>query len=668
MRAHFKQRNTSSTSLEGMERPVRSFKSFVQTTPPNPSETDKALPLTPAPWNRANSGGERIPTLPSAGLQLSLRGRNSSIASWKVPAEWYNDSASSKSTHTTPSPSLTPPTSAPRTFSPLLPEPSPGLLGMAEPTAWLNFASPSASRLLPIYERAVATSDLGPPGSPPRSPLPATPPLNRRSIENVIPPEHRRASSSPCKDAVTNDQVQEISRTGSNKEKAYASLGLDSPLPNSSSESESSQRGGRKRADWQYLRGKKLRALYKGSPLHDDSWEDEDMDDKTRELSFSQDYHDLLADQYQEMNVRVQEVLSTGGVQQVHEAQLAESMHTALPYDRDIFPRPLSWRKSWGTSTPRSQSHNRTGEQSSSPGKGKKSRHKKISSLIPHRLSNSGTRKEELSKKDCRPSDSKRTPESEADKVQDDDLRFSRFFPSSRPIIFGKKQRKTAAAKASSVPSPPSQPNPPIRLPGGLATVRNQSPSTVPISDVLSDKSPSSTHRRGSSQYGSDYSPTTSNPRSSYNSNNSPSTATIPIAMRSAYRTSGGSSYSQRSSTGHPIAQEVAPPPPPPPPPTMPPSPHQSPPPSPSTLNRSRGENKIVEHRHRPNFIAKAREARRRRLTEARQDKLKRSIKVLGPTDPGVAQAGYVKSEDRFERSDGDLEGRLPGYRIGGPA
>ncbi|KAF9736007.1 hypothetical protein PMIN06_002547 [Paraphaeosphaeria minitans] len=666
MRAHIKQRNISSTSLEGMELPVRSFESFIQTAPPNPSETDKALPLTPAPWNRAKSGGERIPKPPSAGIPLASRDRTSKIAFWRAPAEWYNDNASVKSAHATPSPPATP---APRTFSPLLPETSPGSLGMAEPTTWPNPGVPPTNRLLPIYERSNGNSDMGTPGSPPQSPLPATPLLSNRSIDNVLPPVHRRVNTFPSKDEVATDRVQELPRTGSNQEKAYASLGLDSPLPKSPYESESNQLG-RERADWQYLRGKKLRALYKGSPLHDDSWEDEDMDDKTRELSFSQDYHDLLADQYQEMNVRVQEVLSTGGAQQVHEAQLAEPTRSALPNHRDLVPRPLSWHRSTGPSTPGGQSHDGNGERASSPGK--KSRHKRISSFIPHRSGSSEPNEDEPTKTERRPSGSKLTPESEADKNQEDDLRFSRFFPSSRPIKFGKKHKKTEAAKAPSVPSPPPQPNHLVRLPGGLTVERTHSRSPVPKSDVLSDKSPTSTHTRGSSQFGSDYSPTTSNPRSSYNSNKSPPTANIPIAMRSAFRTSGGFSYPRRSSTGHPTAQEplppLPPPPPPPPPLIMPYSPPQSPPLSPRTLVHLREENKQAEHRHRPNFIEKAKEARRRRLTEARQDKLKRSIRVLGPTDPGISQAGYVKSEGRFERSDSDLGGRLPGYLVRGPA
>ncbi|KAJ4345746.1 uncharacterized protein N0V89_011881 [Didymosphaeria variabile] len=657
MRAHFKQRNISSTSLEGMERPVRSFKSFIQTAPPNPTETDKALPRTPAPWNRADSDRERTPTPPSADFSPLSRERTTSIASWKAPAEWYNDSASGKSTHT-PSPGLTPPSSVPRIFSPLLPEPSPDLVGMAQQKAWPTSSSPPARRLLPIYERGGGSPDLGPPGSPPSSPLPATPPLKNRLIENTPPPAHRRANSSPSRKVVGTDACsQAISRSDSTKAKAYASLGIDSPSKSS-------------RTDREYLRGKKIRALHKGSPLVDDSWEDEYMDDRARKLSFSQDYHDLLADQYQELSVRKEEVLNSGGAQQVyeqqiHEANYVESMSSLPLEERDAVPPPLSWRKSPAPSTPRNHSRDGAAEQPPSPGQ--KSKHRRLSSFFNHHLGTLESSKEETAKKERRTAKSKHKLENQEDKALEDDLRFSKFFHSNRPIKLGKKQKKTSAAKASSAPSSPPQASPLIRLPGGLAVVRTQPPSPAPRSDVVSDKSPTSTHTRGSSRYGSDYSHTTSN---SYHSNESPSMANVPIAMHSAYRLSGGSSSSHHSGTGHPLVLEASPPLPPSPPPVIPSPLPLSPPLSPETLNRFRSQekDKNVEHRYTPKFIEKAREARRRRLTEARQDRLKRSIKVLGPTDPGVAQAGYVKSEERFEQSDSDLEGRLPGYMVGGPA
>jgi len=60
------------------------------------------------------------------------------------------------------------------------------------------------------------------------------------------------------------------------------------------------------------------------------------------------------------------------------------------------------------------------------------------------------------------------------------------------------------------------------------------------------------------------------------------------------------------------------------------------------------------------NIIEKAKEARRRHYKQARQERLKQSIKVLGPTDPGVvAYVGGRISEDS------NVDERSPGYMAG---
>lgn len=650
MRTHFREKNNSSTSLEGMERPVRSFKSFIRTTPPHPTETEESfpsLPLTPAPW--VSTPSDRQLAHPRPVADRSALNRNPSVASWKAPAEWYNGSASEMS-----APSLSAPTSAPRGFAPLIPEPSPGLPGMeTEPMAWIApSAPPPPTRLLPIYERTTGSSDLAPPGTPPGMPLPA-PPAQNQFTENKPPPDNRRADGSPG--GMDKFQAESLSRTDSDastKEKAFASLGLDA--------SDSNQRG-RQRTDRTYLRGKKLQSLNKGSPLSDDSWEDEEMDDKTRELSFSQDYHDMLADQYQEMNVRAQEVLSSGGAHQVYDAQIGGSKSRPVHREHGLIPRPLSWQKTSGQTTPRSRSRNRDVDESS--GSGLRSKHKRLSTLLAHRFGALDVKKEDGMTKGRHHPRTKQTSSLESDRSLEDELRFSKFFPSSRPIKFGKKHKRNVSVKSPPEATPP-QPSPLIRLPGGLAVVRTHSPSPASKSDIRSDKSPTSQHTRNSSQFGSDYSHTNSDHRSSCNSHTSQSPATVPVAMRSAYRTSVGSSNSHRSNTNHALAQNISPPALPPPPPVIPPSPTHVPPLSPKSVDYMHASDKSAEHRYTPKFIEKAKESRRRRAMEARQDKLKRSIKVLGPTDPGVAQSGYVKSVERFEQSDSDVEGRVPGYMV----
>ncbi|KAJ4287258.1 hypothetical protein N0V90_012656 [Kalmusia sp. IMI 367209] len=461
--------------------------------------------------------------------------------------------------------------------------------------------------------------------------------------------------------------------------KAFASLGIDLPQQKDSI-SENKYFGSetslpeRTRPDRYHLREKKHRALNKGSPLDNDSWEDEDMDDKTRELSFSQDYHDLLADQYQEMNVQAEEVLSSGGAHQVYEAQFEELRPKVPPKDHHARSLPFSRQNCSGQSTPRSQSSDRATEQSS--GSGQKNRHKRISSWVPHRLSVAPRRTahtesswDEYSDREHRKLD--QTPDSEVDEVPTDDLPFSMFFPPSLAIKFGfKHKKKTPAPKAPPLTASPSQATTPLmRLPGGFAVVR-RTPSSAPKSDAISDKSPSSEHARGSSQLGSDYSPrTNSDHRSSFASRQSQSPVAPGMAIRNTFRTSGGSSYSQQSSSSHPLAQEMSQPTSSP---TLPPAPlpptSSSPPLSPDAWNslKSRDGGEHRHHRYKPNFIEKAREARKRHNKEARQDRLKKSIKVLGPTDPRVV-SGYVKPERRISEGDSDLEGRLPGYMIGDP-
>ncbi|KAF1975639.1 hypothetical protein BU23DRAFT_65407 [Bimuria novae-zelandiae CBS 107.79] len=629
MRPHIKERNKSSTPLEGMERPVRSFKSFIQTTPPHPTETDKSLSLTPAPWISA----------PSA-LARSTSDRDSNIASWKAPADWYDDGVSGK-----PAQSLSPPGSAPRTFDPLIPEPTPGLPVVME-SEFTTGQAPSSSpagRLLPIYERPNVTQDLGPPGNPPIYPLPATPSLKDRSIENILSPAHQRATTTLSRNFGDDEpRAQIVSRAASNaptKEKAFASLGLD----------DSSQKR-RKCPDRTYLRGKKLGALNKGPPWAEDSWEDEEMDEQTRELSFSQDWHNFLSDQYQESNVRAQEVLNAEGPHQVYEAQFEEPKGKALPGDHDLVPRPLSWQKSSGQNTPRSPSRNR--EKDRSEDAHQKSKHMRLSALLPHRRGSSDIQRKDNKKKERRRSRSKHIQESEVNQGLDDYFRFSKIYPTSRTMKFGKKHKKSSSTRSAPVPSSPPQPSPLMRLPRGHAVVRTHSPSAASKSDVLSDKSPTSQHTRSNSHYGSEYSHTTSKHRASYNSRTLPSEANIPATMRSAYPQE--------------VSPPTSPPPPPPPPPILPSSPPQSPPLPVDSLNRTGAVDKSAEHRYTLRFIEKAKESRRRRATEVRQDKLKRSIKVLGPTDPGIAHSGYVKPEDRYEQGDSDLEGRLPGYLASG--
>ncbi|KAF2253236.1 hypothetical protein BU26DRAFT_515608 [Trematosphaeria pertusa] len=238
---------------------------------------------------------------------------------------------------------------------------------------------------------------------------------------------------------------------------------------------------------------------------------------------------------------------------------------------------------------------------------------------------------------------------------------------------FGRKHNKNKSADAATkappfAASPPQSASPLMRLPGGLAVVWH-SPSLAPKSEAASvqELSPTSDQAPSGSQQPSDHSIPASNPsdnRSSFNSRHSLSPVAPAVAVHNKFRASVSSSFSHRSSTSsHPLAQEVSrstrTPPPLPPAPPIPPSLAYSPPLSPDAWKRLKSHNQEEVH-HRPSFIEKAKEARRRHNREARQERLKRSIRVLGPTDPGVV-AGYVRKNGTASE-DSDVRGRLVAY------
>ncbi|OCK93540.1 uncharacterized protein K441DRAFT_139536 [Cenococcum geophilum 1.58] len=130
LRPPFKHSNISSSSLEGMEKPVRSFKSFMRSVPANPTES-KPLPPVPA---------KEISSRP-ASRKCSSSIYSRAINAWEAPASWRSSSnepsPQSKTIYLQPtafssgdsqSPDVNhslPPVSEPRTYSPILPDPPP---------------------------------------------------------------------------------------------------------------------------------------------------------------------------------------------------------------------------------------------------------------------------------------------------------------------------------------------------------------------------------------------------------------------------------------------------------------------------------------------------------------------------------------------------------------
>jgi len=182
LRPPFKHSNVSSSSLKGMEEPVRSFKSFMRYVPANPTE---GKPLPPVPAKESPS-------------QPASRKRSSSIYSrainsWEAPASWRSSSNEPSPQSTTiylqptafssgDSQSLDvnhslPPVSEPRTYSPILPDTSPD---PTEPNIELGVTLPSkpssVNRSKPTTVPEGVHSDLGASRAPPQSSLP--PPVN----------------------------------------------------------------------------------------------------------------------------------------------------------------------------------------------------------------------------------------------------------------------------------------------------------------------------------------------------------------------------------------------------------------------------------------------------------------------------------------------------------
>ncbi|KAF2013331.1 hypothetical protein BU24DRAFT_493851 [Aaosphaeria arxii CBS 175.79] len=713
MATPFKQINLSTSSLEGMERPVRSFKSFIKTVPPNPEQprNDKPLPPTPSPSQEFVVASQ--PLTPT----LEFPKRSASDASWKAPAEWFNSTPEIAKTYPG-----TPPLPGGRTLSPVIPEPlfEAGEGFMEFLTTQTSPSSPQVSRLLPIYERSFV--DLGPPGSPPRTPLPLPPkpttnlvplpipPITSTSMVDLkpytVPTPAVRPDSEIGTDAASDHpsplqdtRVDGSSSSGgsavsdeSTKEKAFSSLGLDPSVGHAMDDYR--EHHDHDRPDRRYMRGRKLRALNKGNPLSDDSWEDPDLDEKARQLSFSQDYHDLLVDQYQELNVRPEEVLRQAPNDNSSFMVAGAGLDPKpRPLDQGLMPRPLSWQKSSNDSTPRCVSLNGNATTVTTGGDSANKRYRisgKLSVWIPQRLSvgnrsrqckdETGSAKKQKTPKESKVIDANSFKAIPYGHTQENTSRDSRFsiLPQNKPLLFGRKNRSSKSSDGSQErglgePSPTTRSprhmplKPMVRLPGGFAVVRtppdprprSKHASLIDLSSSVRERPISEAFPESSSvsTYSESFLPAPSEHRMSQISQRSVLTESRGLAAtaaaRNKLRVSMASSQSRRSSgSNHPLANEIT---------------HRtntsslSPISTKSTWTQSSGDSASV--RQKPGIFDKAMQARRRRSRELRQKRLKNSIKVLGPTDPHVV-SGYIRDSGQINNI--DEGGRRPGYLVEG--
>jgi hypothetical protein len=220
-------RRILSSQLKGMERPVRSFQSFIRKVPPNPSaKNDKPLPPTPSTSNSQSPPPVLPPPIPT-----------SPESAWKAPTEWEWDNPSP------PSQVLTTSIFTARNYSPLIPNPSPGLSSMqTESSSWPFETSASHnSRLHSIRERSKSR-----PSTPLRNPSRPSHiyiPLTETNSALIISSPHDSPSGaaplpgievttalpdSPVELHPSSDFAYQIS-DASTKAKVYASLGIGSP-------------------------------------------------------------------------------------------------------------------------------------------------------------------------------------------------------------------------------------------------------------------------------------------------------------------------------------------------------------------------------------------------------------------------------------------------------
>lgn len=462
-----------------MERPVRSFKSFIRIAPPRAS-ADKPLPPLPVysqPAGSTDSPSSSINYLPSPSSGYSL---------WEPPSAWDMDESYQ-------APSDSPFTI--REYSPLLPEPPEDIAAMqADPDLWQQGNRPfQQTHLDPIRERDVITPVISA-RNPSRLSF-------GRDSRNTLPSISSRYSFS-----VHNERVQE-------KEGYERALGeplnshLPSPVdlmfalsdaamenkaPNSLATGTSyNQRilwGGRHQRSYsaqpdnrtyQNQQDNTLTKLDRGSNVPgSNSANLENLENKARSqtMGFAQDYHAILPDPCFDDR----------------DGSKYDEPPEVPPKDQDITPRPLTWSKV-STPSPSAESSQhlerpRLLPYSSSGGiRGMR----KMGSWVNHqfrKVSHVGHRQRSASEPGMAAYD--QLPEPEIERDSHHEARLTNIYQNSktmisRPFLHLQSQAKKPLVISNPIPQhdPYDHTNPSIsttpfeltttvlRLPGGLAVV-----------------------------------------------------------------------------------------------------------------------------------------------------------------------------------------------------
>ncbi|KAH9879393.1 hypothetical protein J1614_002833 [Plenodomus biglobosus] len=697
-----------SSPLKGMEQPVRSFKSFMRTVPPNPGiENQKPLPPIPSsPQSPEPDACTESPIIPSVD-------RGASFALWRAPTEWDWDISTPNDQPVTTT-SLFPT----RTYLPLIPEPSPGSFDM-QGNKFAEILDTYESPRYPLDSGYVAMEDR--PEPPPRNPsrLSFSVGTNGRSgsdsstasvlndtKSSLSPSIHdetrleQSTISQLCSDVPNSAHTSYRASDASTKEKAFASLGIGSPRTsrnlwedwkNQPSSSLVEENG----PHLLVLRGKSLQPFVGSDLSATKEVEVPGLNDKLEQLSFSQDYHNVLAHHYHDSHSNAAEMSIHPVLRTTIPISNSRARAQSSRKDQEMVPRPLAWRKSSGSSSTSNESR-RTPSVAELITKSRAKRmHEKMSSWVPLQHlyisdrgaplhSTSGVSIPRVSPtrvtKEIGPKKAKRFPNL---LVHAKGLRSHK--DGSGPdnpntITLGSSQQTLHPSTSPTRTRPLRTTTPLLRLPGGLELVR-RSPSATPRSGTpnISYPTPLADAHVYDPYTGSPL-PTASEfrrPSSSYSQSSASSPVAPGMAINSRMRNSICSlpshrPYSSSSSLPtSPLAQEVfflQTLPPPALPKKHPRTHHISPTTPPSPTNREKDqaerffEGESAENSpHRLGLLDKARDVRdawKRHQKEVKQEKLKQSIRVLGPID-------VVGMERRSNREasvlvDSDPSRRLP--------
>lgn len=684
-----KQQGIWRSNLVGMEQPVPSFTSFIRKTPP-PTGSPSEKPLPP------------LPTWPPASPE-----RSASVASWKAPAAWDEP--------TTPDQELQSSSAfSPRNYAPLLPDTSPGIFDSDEPAYWpFNVKDTQPRRLDSIHEQAdrvslssaleLSASSSSRSSSPKPQDEPANVPSDSNNRKIAVNTTKLYSTSSESSTSPTMSSVSPVTpsdgmfRTSnlSTKQKAFASLGIELPGGQRIMAEDWSQRapetpsreGPRSGLS---MHGKELQPVNKIGVNLDPNSSDPDISAKAQHLDAALDYHSVLAGVYHEEHAH--DARSSGAK---HKAKVPPSSRNAAGKQRELVPRPLSWKKDSNNSSP-SSSLAKIDEDAKRVLDSRK-RYRKMTNWVPfhqpiqvHKASGS---KEEV----AGPDHQFKAPSRKGTQVHETEIGHSKdthersHISQVKDFATHPKKGKGPANQATirSITSSPSQPSlsstPPsaeqqtrfLRLAGGFALVR-QSPTSTPPSHSSSRLDISPPLPGPTSSYGQipdiEIEPVSRRPSSPYSQQSEPPVAPgISVNKRNLRISPSPSSPKSRSNTSSPptspLAHEVSFPRTPPPPPHSSNLPPSRPPRGKASLDDERTDSGSEDKSHKKllhigimDMARDARHAWKKHHQDAKHEKLKQSIRVLGPTDPGVT-AAYVRRQGKGE---GD-ENRMPGFLGGGP-